>query len=61
MKTILKLFEMGKSLTNDLLGCKFHQRFTREFFVRMLFWQLFSCYMYIEKAAKMTFVRKICM
>ncbi len=24
------------------------------------FWQLFSSYMYVVKAAKMTFVRKIC-
>jgi hypothetical protein len=28
------------------------------FFVPTSFWQLFSSYMYVEKAAKMTFVRK---
>jgi len=39
--------------------CQFLQRFAREFFIRTLFWQLFSCYMYIEKAAKTTFVQKI--
>jgi len=26
----------------------------------MLFWQLFSSYMYVEKAAKMRLVQKIC-
>jgi hypothetical protein len=30
-----------------------------EFFVRTLFWQLFSSYMYIVKAAENTFVQKI--
>ncbi len=38
---------------------QYHQHFTYEFFVPMLFWQLFSSYMYIEKAAEMTFIRKI--
>jgi len=28
------------------------------FFVRMLFWQLFSSYMYVEKAAKMMLYEK---
>jgi len=32
-----------------------------KFFVRTLFWQLFSSYMYVEKAAETTFVQKICM
>jgi hypothetical protein len=27
----------------------------------MLFWQLFSSYMYVEKAAETTFIQKICM
>jgi len=31
-----------------------------EFFLSTLFWQLFSSYMYVIKAAKMTFVQKIC-
>ncbi len=44
------------------LSCsQFHQHFTYNFFVRTLFQQLFSCYMYLEKAGKMTFVWKICM
>jgi len=30
------------------------------FFIRTSFWQLFSSYMYVEKAAKTTFIRKIC-
>ncbi len=30
-----------------------------KFFVRTLFWQLFFSYMYVEKAAEMTFVQKI--
>ncbi len=38
----------------------FHQRYTYKFYVRILFQQLFSSYAYVEKAAKMTFVRKIC-
>jgi len=29
-----------------------------KFFVRMSFWQRFSSYMYVEKAAEMTFVQK---
>jgi len=29
-----------------------------KFFVRMLFWQLFSSYMYVEKAAETTFIQK---
>jgi len=32
-----------------------------EFFVPMLFWQLFSSYMYIVNAAETTFVQKNCM
>ncbi len=39
---------------------QFHQHFTHKFFVQMLFQQLFSSYMYVVKAAKTTFVRKIC-
>ncbi len=31
----------------------------REFFIRMLLWQLFSSYMYLVKAAEMMFVWKI--
>ncbi len=40
---------------------QFHQPYTRAFFVRTLFWQLFSSYIHIEKAAKTTFVHNICM
>jgi len=40
--------------------CQFHQHFTYEFSVQALFQQLFSSYMYVEKAAKTTFIRKIC-
>jgi len=40
---------------------QFHQHFTYKFFVRMLFWQLFFSYMYVEKAAETMLVRKICM
>jgi hypothetical protein len=29
--------------------CQFHQRFTRKFFVRTSFRQLFSSYMYVKK------------
>jgi len=29
--------------------CQFHQHYTRAFFVRTLFWQLISSYMYVEK------------
>ncbi len=39
---------------------QFHQHFTHKVFAQMLFWQLFSSYMYEEKAAKMTFIWKIC-
>jgi len=37
--------------TNELKfnRCQFHQRFTYEFLVQTLFWQLFSSYMYVEK------------
>ncbi len=31
---------------------QFHQREAHEFFVQTLFWQLFSSYMYVVKAAK---------
>jgi len=37
---------------------QFHQHFTYKFFVRTSFRQLFSSYMYVEKAAEMTFVGK---
>ncbi len=37
---------------------QFHQHFTYEFFVRTLFRQLFSSYMYVEKAAATLFVQK---
>ena len=40
---------------------QFHQHLTHKFFVPMSFRQLFSSYMYVEKAAKTTFVRKILM
>jgi len=39
---------------------QFHQHFTYKFLVQMLFWRFFSSYMYVEKAAKMTFIQKIC-
>jgi len=38
--------------------CQFHQRYTGEVFVHTLFRQLFSSYMYVVKAAKMTLVQK---
>ncbi len=41
-----------------VLWAQFHQHFTYEFFVRTLFWQLFSSYMSIEKAAKTMCVQK---
>ncbi len=44
---------------------QFHQHFTYKFFIQTSFWQLFSSYMYIEKAAKTTlyeiFVHKMLM
>jgi hypothetical protein len=39
--------------------CQFHQSITYEFSVRTLFWQLFSSYTYVEKAAKTKFIQKI--
>jgi len=45
-----------KSLTRG----QFHQRYAREFFVQKSFQQLFSSYMYLEKAAKTMFIWKIC-
>ncbi len=59
----LNLGQLGnlQDLSASTCSCRqFHQHFTYEFFVRMLFWQLFSSYMYIEKAAKTTFIQKIC-
>ncbi len=45
----------------DIATCRqFHQHFTCKFFVRTSFQQLFSSYMYLEKAAKTMFVQKIC-
>jgi len=50
-----------QTLQSTIPSCsQFHQRFTYKFFVRTLFRQLFSSYMYVEKAAKTTFVQKIC-
>jgi hypothetical protein len=43
------------------IRCQFHQHFTRQIFVQTSFWQLFSSYMYIDKAAETTFVRKMLM
>ncbi len=45
-------------LMNDEIDTcsQIHQHFTYKFFVGMLFWQLFSSYVYIEKAAEKTFV-----
>ncbi len=40
--------------------CQFHQHYRHKFFIRTLFQQLFSSYMYVVKAAKKTFVQKIC-
>jgi hypothetical protein len=39
---------------------QFHQRSMPAFFLHTLFWQLFSSYMYVEKASKTTVVQKIC-
>jgi len=39
--------------------CQFHKRYTREFFVCMLFRQLFSSDMYVLKAAKTMFIQII--
>jgi len=39
--------------------CQFHQRFMHKFFVRKSFRQLFSSYMYVEKAAKTMFIQKM--
>jgi len=39
---------------------QFHQHFAYEFFVQTLFLQLFSSYMYVEKAVETTFIQKMC-
>ncbi len=44
---------------NSVSRCQFHQHYMPAFFKRKSFWQLFSIYMYIVKAAKTTFVQKI--
>ncbi len=49
-----KIFDNAKKSS-----CQFHQHFMCKFFVRMLFWQLFSSYMNVEKAAKTTFIQKM--
>jgi len=56
------LFYQGLSESlHSFLISDYHQHFNNKFFVRSLFWQLFSSYMYVEKAAEMMFVQKICM
>jgi hypothetical protein len=48
---------MRKSaLLKETSSSQIHQHLTYEFFVQMLFRQLFSSYMYIEKATKMMVV-----
>jgi len=56
-------YEAGWAITSNLsrsTRSQFHQCYKREFFVRTLFRQLFSGYMYVVKAAKTTFVWKTC-
>ncbi len=42
----------------NVTWCQFHQHYMCQFFVQTLFWQLFSSYMYVVKAAKTTFIQK---
>jgi hypothetical protein len=51
--------EIGKKLLTQSCS-QFHQHFTYKFFVRMLYRQLFSSYMYVVNAAETTLVQKIC-
>jgi hypothetical protein len=55
------LFEVtltiGETELREKICSQFHQCYTRKFFVQTLFWQLFSSYMYVVKAAKAMFVR----
>ncbi len=55
---ILFCWSPTTTLTTDLDQVSISSTFLHAFFVRMSFRQLFSSYMYIEKAAKMMFVRK---
>ncbi len=61
MRSVCVLYCESQALKNVENYCsQFHQHFMYEFFVQTLYWQLFSSYMYIEKAAELTFVQKIC-
>ena len=55
-----KIYRSSNFERDRLTWCQFHQRYSCNFFVRKSFWKLFSSYMYVEKAAEMTFVQKIC-
>jgi len=59
-KKFVKFEEKTKKKFKGQTCHRFHQRYTHAFFVRMLFWQLFSSYMHVEKAAETTFVLKKC-
>jgi len=50
------------NVIRNVARCQFHQRFSRAFFIRTLFQQLFSSYMYVEKRhSYKKFVRKMLM
>ncbi len=53
--------QFSSNVTESKTHSQFHQHFTCKFFVLTLFWQLFTCYMYVEEAAKTTFVQKMLM
>jgi len=61
VSTFMYFFETIFKLKHIFLSSsQFHQHFLYKFFVQTLFWQLFSSYMYIEKAVETTFIRNIC-
>jgi len=56
---LLNLLQITFSIVPKRSNCgQFYQQYTRKFFLRTSFWQLFSSYMYIEKVAKTTFVQR---
>ncbi len=60
-KYLFEIFQQANFKELKWTNCsQFHQHFTYKFFVWTLFQQIFSSYMYIEKAAETMFVRKIC-
>ncbi len=55
-----KFFLLSQLPQKGLLKKKSGQKRLARVFCTNVVWQLFSSYMYIEKAAKTMFVRKIC-